>query len=53
MKVSLKKKSKKKLVKYEELIENEINKVKNSDKMWDLIGHTSSVSSVAISQDGK
>ena len=43
----------KRLKKYEDLIETEIDKVKNSEKYNILSGHTNYVTSVAISQDGK
>ena len=43
----------KKFKKYEDLIESEIDKVKKLDMYKILTGHTDSVSSVAISQDGK
>ena len=41
------------LIKYDDLIEGEIDMVKNSDKYNSLRGHTATISCVAISQDGK
>ena len=46
-------KSEKKIVKYADLIENEIYNIKNSNKFSVLKSHTSSVTSVVISQEGK